>query len=44
MFWALILMVAIALWPQSMVWGLSRLGYLALAYFAIVLAIVVMWG
>lgn len=44
MFWALVLMVAIVLWPDSMVWGLSRLGYLALIFFGLVLAIVVMWG
>lgn len=30
MFWALILVTAIAFWPESMVWGLSRIGYLLL--------------
>jgi hypothetical protein len=44
MFWAVLLIAAIALWPESMVWGLSRLGYLALIFFGLVLAAVVFWG
>jgi len=44
MFWALILMTAIAFWPQSMVWGLSRIGYLLLFGLGLCIAWVAFWG
>lgn len=44
MFWALILVTAIALWPQAMVWGLSRVGYLLLLGLGACIAWVAFFG
>ena len=44
MFWAVLIIAAIALWPESMIWLLSRLGYLVLVFFGLCLAFVVFWG
>jgi hypothetical protein len=44
MVWAILLIVAIAFWPNSMVWGLSRIGYLLLFGLGLCVAWVAFFG
>jgi len=44
MFWAFVLMVALALWPDSMLKGLAWIGWAVVAWFGVALLIAVMFG